>query len=223
MRTEQLGHCYVGQQGEQDSPPPWPTRFCAVDAELARAETIFRQATAAGSAEAPTNNGLRLLQFALQLLSPHNDAVALASDYIGTAAGFLADDAHIPLDEPLSHYWTACSHNTLPICVRAAVRSRAVGIITRDAKALTFDFSCSQIAVSCCRCVHQGAAAIYLGVRPFGQCGRVPVAGLSGRLTRHAVPTSQPLTPPRASRCKKHCRHVEIDCWDGARGPIVTH
>jgi len=21
----------------------------------------------------------------------------------------------------------------------------------------------------------------------------------------------------------QHCRHVEIDCWDGARGPIVTH
>ena len=123
VRAEQLGHCYVGQRGQSDSPPPWPTRFCAQAAELALAETRFRQATAAGSAEAPTNNGLKLLQFALQLLSPQNDAVALASDSIGTLgasdSGAAANgDAHIPLNEPLSHYWTACSHNT---CISAGI------------------------------------------------------------------------------------------------------
>ena len=57
-----------------------------------------------GSSRGEPRSAKRLnrIQFALELLSPQNDAVARNQ---GPAA---IDDAH----KPLAHYWTACSHNS---------------------------------------------------------------------------------------------------------------
>ena len=65
-------------------------------------QVIFESAVARGSTEHHHEQGLCLQQFVLQLLSPANDAVEPAREPSATEH----------LREPLSHYWTACSHNT---------------------------------------------------------------------------------------------------------------
>jgi hypothetical protein len=67
------------------------------EAELLNAQRQFENAIAAGC-----NECLILVQFALQLLSVQNDAVASKR----------TTDLD-QLREPFAHYWTACSHNSL--------------------------------------------------------------------------------------------------------------
>jgi len=92
------------------------------------------------------DRGLTLLQLALQLLGPGNDASAPAR----------SPDATNGLVEPLTHYWTATSHNSYIVGDQ----------LTGDSTAAAYRRQLLQM-----------------------------------------------------------CRHVEIDCWDGASNnkPIVTH
>eukprot|EP00966_Prymnesium_polylepis_P266843 6164560-Prymnesium_polylepis.1 len=78
----------IGRDSSQESP------------ELLEAERVFerwqQEGRGVGSPEA-----LSLQQFALQLLGPHNDAVAPP-----------AASGRVDWSRPLTHYWTATSHNS---------------------------------------------------------------------------------------------------------------
>ena len=71
------------------------------DDEMEIARESFRQAFAGGK-ELPPEAGLGIVQFALQLLSPNNDAVANAQ----------GADEMSKWEQPFAHYWTAASHNS---------------------------------------------------------------------------------------------------------------
>lgn len=111
----------------------------AMEVEVAAALGAEAEATAARWMEAG-GGGLGLREFAMLLLSPHNDAVGPAPPQ--------------GLKEPLSHYWCATSHNSY------IVGDQLTGI---------------------------SSAAAY------------------------------------ARQLLQGCRHLEIDCWDSKRGPVVTH
>ena len=70
--------------------------------EEAKALQNFEDAIERGSSELHKPDGLNLQQFALQLLSPKNDAV------LPCRSSSDADDLH----RGLWHFWTACSHNS---------------------------------------------------------------------------------------------------------------
>ena len=67
-----------------------------VDAELAVAKESFDCASRATGLD----GGLSLLQFALQLLGPHNNAVSPASDF----------RTGKDVKQPMAHYWAATTH-----------------------------------------------------------------------------------------------------------------
>ena len=96
-------------------------------AELARAQVSFERAIKSISAESISaesattegtgthprvEEGLDLQQFALQLLSPQNDWVLASEEAANIKEKAAAGDPAKVLSEPLSHHWTACSHNT---------------------------------------------------------------------------------------------------------------
>ena len=116
IRTEQLsgrpykydfssspGHNAIASNEEDDSfkneslaePPEYN-----VVKELARAEERFESAALREATESRSSRGLSLLQFSLELLAPHNRAVATCQD-LSTK-----DKMHAPL----AHYWNATSH-----------------------------------------------------------------------------------------------------------------
>ena len=66
------------------------------DVEMAHAQQYFEQVVSAE--RQACNRGLSLLDFALQLLSPRNDAVPLEHD------------SSVDLQQPFATYWTSCSH-----------------------------------------------------------------------------------------------------------------
>eukprot|EP00966_Prymnesium_polylepis_P117661 2720222-Prymnesium_polylepis.3 len=73
-----------------------------VDAELSRAQRRFEEAVLAGRVDAPAEQKISRLQFALLLLSAKNDAVG----------PILSKDENDDLGEPLPLYWTSASHNS---------------------------------------------------------------------------------------------------------------
>ena len=75
---------------------------CAIGAERSRP-----------ASEGQVENGLSLMQFALHLLSPLNRAIATSGE----------EQPLEELQKPLTHYWTACSHNSCALPARTvAVR-----------------------------------------------------------------------------------------------------
>eukprot|EP00966_Prymnesium_polylepis_P057477 1330905-Prymnesium_polylepis.3 len=72
------------------------------DDELADAAEQFEAATHLGVS---ADQGLSTLQFALLLLQPKNDAV--------TAVRSTSNAEQDNIEEPLAHWWTACSHKYL--------------------------------------------------------------------------------------------------------------
>jgi len=66
-------------------------------------DTAHRQFDRSGSAKLRVDRDLNLTQFAQLLLSPENDAVA---------SGGTRSSGDLSVCQPLTHYWTACSHNS---------------------------------------------------------------------------------------------------------------
>jgi hypothetical protein len=86
------------QDGCSPSPrSPFPHREDGLASELAEAKKRFLSVS-----EMQGDNGLTQLQFSLQLLSSENDAVS-------PGRSIIAADG---LEAPMSHYWTAASHNS---------------------------------------------------------------------------------------------------------------
>ena len=70
------------------------------------------QTESTGSSPA-SDKAFNSLQFALQILSPDNDAVSSASEFV----------TNCDLSQPLAQYWVACSHSAAPaIPTRVSVR-----------------------------------------------------------------------------------------------------
>ena len=99
------------EDGTSCSNIPWTTSLSSSPSdlnpadrfELMSAERWFQRALEkTGNGEHGDRVGLDQLQFALQLLSPHNDVVDPTKAPAATET-FL---------KPLAHYWTACSHNS---------------------------------------------------------------------------------------------------------------
>ena len=99
VRTEQLTQ--HGDENMTDDP-----EFDIVnEADLAQAQLNFKRAVDCTNAELQVDEGVSLMPFALLLLSPHNDAVSPLQQSTST-------DYTDGSDQPLAHYWTACSHNS---------------------------------------------------------------------------------------------------------------
>ena len=88
-----------------------------ITAELLGARQSFERMVTSSGEELGTDDSLGMLEFALLLLSPQNDAVAPARDPTKE------DD----LDQPLTHYWIATSHNSY------IVGDQLTGLSTADA------------------------------------------------------------------------------------------
>jgi len=75
---------------------------------MEQAEELFERGELLGTSMGPKGaRALTLLQFSLQLLSSRNDAMC---EEIMTASTFRqGQPSH---DQPLTHYWTSCSHNS---------------------------------------------------------------------------------------------------------------
>mmetsp|Transcript_14795 Transcript_14795/g.39537 ORF Transcript_14795/g.39537 Transcript_14795/m.39537 type:complete len:1181 (+) Transcript_14795:3770-7312(+) len=110
-RTEQLAQfCGVSTTG--------PAETQLAEAEMAWAERQYEAAVPGGSA-ADKLKGMGLLQFALELLGSHNDAVASPKSPTNEpptsgrrptfSSGWLPSGA---MDMPLAQYWCSSSHNT---------------------------------------------------------------------------------------------------------------
>jgi hypothetical protein len=84
--TEQLGRANSGDDGLER---------IAREAELAEAQARFEDAA---NCETRSEKKLDLVQFAMQLLSPHNCA-------LGPRQRAFAENV-----APFAHYWTPCSH-----------------------------------------------------------------------------------------------------------------
>jgi len=121
VRNEQLarGHVDASLQLESD------------DKQLALAATSFKTALRRGNV---TSERLSRLQFSLQILGPQNDAVALAQDTSETDGCQIA---------PLSHYWTACSHNSY------VVGDQLTGRSTADAYRRQLLQGCRHLEIDC--------------------------------------------------------------------------
>jgi len=105
--------------------------------ELARAaerfERVFLSLSGGAVSSTHEEHKMSLAQFALQLLSSRNDAVAPARDPL------VADD----LSEPLSHYWTACSHNSY------IIGDQLTGVSSADAYRRQLLQGCRQVEIDC--------------------------------------------------------------------------
>ena len=130
VRGEQLPH-----QGGETSEAPSTTSQGAMDddqrAELARAQRSFESVRESGNVSGSAADGFDLLHFSLRLLDPSNDAVAPPRE------GRTAD----MLDQPLSHYWNACSHNSY------IIGDQLTGLSSADAyrRQLLLGFRCVEL------------------------------------------------------------------------------
>jgi len=104
VHTEQRQVSYVDGEDASSAAP----QDSDLDSELSSlARQQFEQAFDANSNEGQSERALNPLQFAFQLLSRKNNAVAREGD-----AGL---EQHDLLSRPLTHYWNASSHNVLPL------------------------------------------------------------------------------------------------------------
>ena len=110
VRDEQLS-----SEAEQGLMAPVQQLGVEGSSELQQWQQMFENQTEEGGAGLQADKALHLLQLSLALLSPENDAVAPARP-VGTTHD---------LDRPLSHYWTACSHNSYIIGDQLTGRSTA--------------------------------------------------------------------------------------------------
>eukprot|EP00966_Prymnesium_polylepis_P179208 4148756-Prymnesium_polylepis.1 len=106
---------------------------------LTSARILFDQATA--SVEQHGNRNLDQTQFALLLLNPQNDAL------VPTQCSAATDD-----QEPASHYWTACSHNSwgdLNPCATDLVGDQLTGLSSADMYRRQLLQACRHVEVDC--------------------------------------------------------------------------
>ena len=147
VSTEQLSSGQP-EAGQAFSPSATASKLVERDdLEVARATQRFGHAVRPGIVDSTAGEqgdaeaeggaaGLGLLQFALLLLDPANDAVAPARE---------ASDEY-DLNEPLSHYWIACTHNSYIIGDQLTGRSTA--------DAYRRQLLQVSLALSCLRCRH---------------------------------------------------------------------
>eukprot|EP00966_Prymnesium_polylepis_P223308 5166950-Prymnesium_polylepis.1 len=177
--------------------------FEAVSKERLIAGVSLRSEEEGGEA----GEGLSQLQFALLLLCPRNDAVAAGRV---PQMKLLLDDSKTELGEPLTLYWSACSHNS---CTADDPRTHAA----RFAHTAPRDLASH-------RCMSDIVGDQLTGFSSANAYRRQLLQVLHDdpfcKVTEsHFCPAHHLL------EIATHARHLEIDCWDGSgrRGPVVTH
>eukprot|EP00966_Prymnesium_polylepis_P026589 613391-Prymnesium_polylepis.1 len=85
--------------------------------ELAEAQRCYEQAVASRTFELSTDRDFGSLDFAQQLISPQNSAVTPARAWPARTLDAEPMTKRVVLDsdhEPMTDYWTSCSHNVPP-------------------------------------------------------------------------------------------------------------
>eukprot|EP00966_Prymnesium_polylepis_P257286 5943675-Prymnesium_polylepis.2 len=112
LRTEQLM-----LQGDPPAASPAEHKSVLLNGtdtgELSSAQHRFEQAIEIGSSSGGESRTVDVLQFAMLLLDPENDAVTLARGPSHTA----------DFKAPLASFWGACSHNS---CESTTVQTKSV-------------------------------------------------------------------------------------------------